>query len=193
MKILITRHGESLYNIENRIGGDPSLSESGKKYAKALKEFCRRKIIPTVAYVSTKKRAVHTITGFKHIFSKCVYCPELDEINAGICEGLTYSEVKERYPKEFYRRLADKLHYRYPKGESYVDLFRRVKPIVTKIMTDKDDVFMVCHRAVIRALLHHLTEIPITSIPDFDVPLHHVLYLNGTPGKMILSIVEVRM
>lgn len=34
--IYISRHGESMYNLENRIGGNPSLSPQGMKYAKAL-------------------------------------------------------------------------------------------------------------------------------------------------------------
>ena len=109
-----------------------------------------------------------------------------------MCEDLTYDEVKEKYPQEFNLRLADKLNYRYPKGESYIDLFRRVKPFVTRIITEGNDVFIVCHRAVTRALLYHLTSISVRSIPDFDVPLHHVLCLEGNPGEMTLSIVDVR-
>ena len=34
--IYISRHGESMYNLDNRIGGNPSLSPRGKKYARAL-------------------------------------------------------------------------------------------------------------------------------------------------------------
>lgn len=192
MRILITRHGESLYNVENRIGGDPALSESGKAYARDLVNFCRDRKVPTTAYVSTKRRAIETITGHEAIFSTCIHCPELDEIHAGVCEDLTYDEVKEKYPQEFNLRLADKLNYRYPKGESYIDLFRRVKPFVTRIITEGNDVFIVCHRAVTRALLYHLTSISVRSIPDFDVPLHHVLCLEGNPGEMTLSIVDVR-
>lgn len=37
--IWLTRHGESLFNAENRIGGDPELTESGVAYSIALAEF----------------------------------------------------------------------------------------------------------------------------------------------------------
>jgi len=40
----------------------------------------------------------------------------LDELYAGICDGLTYKEIEERYPEEFKRRQEDKLTYRYPRG-----------------------------------------------------------------------------
>ena len=35
----------------------------------------------------------------------------------GICEGMTYEEIKEKYPEEYALRDADKYHYRYPGGE----------------------------------------------------------------------------
>lgn len=36
----------------------------------------------------------------------------LDEIYAGICDGMTYEEIEEVYPAEFARRKKDKLAYR---------------------------------------------------------------------------------
>lgn len=41
----------------------------------------------------------------------------LDELYAGICDGLTYKEIEKKYPEEFARRQEDKLTYRYPRGE----------------------------------------------------------------------------
>jgi broad specificity phosphatase PhoE len=40
----------------------------------------------------------------------------LDELYAGICDGMTYKEIQEVYPEEFARRQQDKLSYRYPRG-----------------------------------------------------------------------------
>ncbi len=41
----------------------------------------------------------------------------LNEIDAGICEGMTYREIAEMYPEEFALRDQKKYHYRYPNGE----------------------------------------------------------------------------
>ena len=41
----------------------------------------------------------------------------LNEINAGICEGLTYKQIAEMYPEEFALRDQNKYNYRYPNGE----------------------------------------------------------------------------
>lgn len=35
----------------------------------------------------------------------------------GVCEEMTYEEVRERYPEEFTLRDQDKFYYRYPTGE----------------------------------------------------------------------------
>ena len=35
---------------------------------------------------------------------------------------MTYEEIAERFPKEFAERDQDKLRYRYPQGESYLDV-----------------------------------------------------------------------
>lgn len=42
----------------------------------------------------------------------------LDELYAGVCDGLTYQEIKEKFPEEFSRRQENKLTYRYPRGEN---------------------------------------------------------------------------
>ena len=42
----------------------------------------------------------------------------LDELYAGVCDGLTYKEIEEKYPEEFARRQEDKLTYRYPRGKT---------------------------------------------------------------------------
>lgn len=41
----------------------------------------------------------------------------LDELYAGVCDGLTYKEIEQKYPEEFARRQEDKLTYRYPRGK----------------------------------------------------------------------------
>lgn len=41
----------------------------------------------------------------------------LDELYAGVCDGLTYKEIEQEFPEEFKRRQEDKLTYRYPRGE----------------------------------------------------------------------------
>jgi broad specificity phosphatase PhoE len=35
----------------------------------------------------------------------------------GVCDGMTYEEIQEKYPEDFARRDQNKFHYRYKRGE----------------------------------------------------------------------------
>jgi broad specificity phosphatase PhoE len=50
----------------------------------------------------------------------------LNEIDAGLLDGMRESDARMDHPDVMVARKADKLHYRYPGGESYVDLMERV-------------------------------------------------------------------
>ena len=44
---------------------------------------------------------------------------------AGAFDGWTYAQIAAAHPDEFAARRADKLRYRYPAGESYMDVVQR--------------------------------------------------------------------
>lgn len=67
----------------------------------------------------------------------------LDELYAGMCDGLTYKEIEEKYPDEFARRQEDKLTYRYPRGESYMDVTLRLETIVLDIERTREPILIV--------------------------------------------------
>lgn len=146
--IYFTRHGESLFNIEDRVGGDPDLSERGYKYAERLNQFFKEEkergniTKQTKILTSTLKRAV-TTANMIDIDVKPVYLKALDELNAGSCDGMSYEEIAIKYPIEIKERKSDKLNYRYPRGESYLDLIQRIEPIIFEIERSKAPVIVV--------------------------------------------------
>jgi len=113
--IYLTRHGESIYNLQGRIGGDSELSERGWEYARALAKYISEQNIPRLrVWASQLKRTIQTAEGIKAPQERW---KALNEIDAGICEEMTYEDIQEKYPEEFALRDQDKFHYRYPKGE----------------------------------------------------------------------------
>lgn len=48
-------------------------------------------------------------------------------------EGMTYEEIEKQMPEEFEARKRDKLAYRYPRGESYLDLVQRLEPVIIEV------------------------------------------------------------
>ena len=71
--------------------------------------------------------------------------PALGEICAGEHDSLTYEEIAERFPTEFALRDTDKLGYRYPGGESYLDVVARVRPVLDTIV-EQDNLLIISHQ-----------------------------------------------
>ena len=102
----------------------------------------------------------------------------LDEIDAGICDGMTYEQIAEQMPGEYARRSADKLGYRYPRGESYEDVIARLDPLILELERQQNPVLVVAHNAVIRVLFGYLADNEREEVPHIDVPLHTVIGLT---------------
>ena len=73
----------------------------------------------------------------------------LNEIDSGVCDDLTYEEIKNQWPQDFRARDVDKFRYRYPRGESYEDLISRLEPVIMELER-QDCVMIVGHQAVNR-------------------------------------------
>jgi len=58
-----------------------------------------------------------------------------------------------KFPQEFAWRDQDKLQYRYPWGESYIDIMTRLKPVLLELEGDMDNLLIISHQAVLRCLL----------------------------------------
>uniref|UniRef100_A0A336LXF7 CSON007212 protein n=1 Tax=Culicoides sonorensis TaxID=179676 RepID=A0A336LXF7_CULSO len=172
-----SRHGESEFNVLGRIGGDADLSPRGQKYAERLKRQLELQgsANPKLIWTSEFQRTIHTA---KDIPGPRAALKELNEINAGICEGLTYEEIQEKYPSEFAWRDQDKLKYRYPHGESYLDLLQRTEDVVQALLTTTETL-IVSHQAVLRCIMAYFTGTKPGDIPYINVPLHTLLIVRS--------------
>lgn len=158
------------------------MTERGYKYAERLNTFFQEEMDKgriqnrCKILTSTLKRA-YTTANIVEIGVKPVYLKALDELNAGSCDSLTYEEIAQQYPIEVEERKSDKLRYRYPRGESYLDVIQRIEPIIFEIERSKDPVIVVSHQAVIRCLYAYFSKHEIIEIPYISVPLHTVIKL----------------
>ncbi|MCB9663269.1 MAG: histidine phosphatase family protein [Alphaproteobacteria bacterium] len=187
--VYLTRHGESLFNVENRIGGDPDLSPAGQAYAANLRSWVAEHLPttqPLTVWTSTLRRTAQTAQGLGRATRAWKL---LDEIDAGDCDGWTYGEVAERMPADFHARKADKFRYRYPRGESYQDLIARLEPVVLELERQQEPVLVIAHQAVLRALVCYLVGSPPERSPYVEVPLHTVLRI--TPGPYGSEVVHL--
>ena len=174
--IYLSRHGESELNVAGRIGGDADLSPRGQEYARRLPDFFRSQLgdVNLTVWTSTFKRTQQTA---EHLPYRKLAWKALDEIDAGVCDGLTYEEIAERFPEDFAARDDDKFNYRYRGGESYRDLVLRVEPIIMELERQENN-FVVGHQAVLRAILAYFMNYPLSELPYVEVPLHTVVKLT---------------
>lgn len=173
--IYFSRHGESTHNQLGRIGGDADLSPNGEEYGIALAKFVHEQNIPHLrVWTSMYKRTVQTA---KHINAPVERWKALNEIDAGICEEMTYEEIQEKYPQDFAIRDQNKFHYRYPRGESYEDLVARLEPVIMELER-QENVLVISHQAVLRCLLAYFLDKNSDELPYLRVPLHTIIKLT---------------
>ncbi|KAI9560174.1 hypothetical protein GHT06_014185 [Daphnia sinensis] len=173
--IYLTRHGESENNLRGHIGGDSDLSPRGRQYAAELGRFIENQKIPHLrVWTSWMKRTIQTA---RNIDAPQERWRALNELDAGICEELTYEEILQKYPEDFKARDTDKFHYRYPRGESYEDLVARLEPVIMELER-QENVIVVGHQAVLRCLLAYFLDKSADELPYIHVPLHTVIKLT---------------
>ena len=115
-KLILTRHGQSTWNAENRFTGwvDVDLSEKGKEEAKKSGELIRKLNIKIdISYTSYLKRAIETLTIILKTLNLSIKFNtswKLNERNYGSLTGLNKEETKKKLGEEqfkIYRRSWD--------------------------------------------------------------------------------------
>ncbi|KAK0146802.1 6-phosphofructo-2-kinase/fructose-2,6-bisphosphatase [Merluccius polli] len=173
--IYLSRHGESELNLLGRIGGDSGLSPRGARFAGALSTYMQDQSISDLkVWTSHMKRTIQTAEALGVQYEQW---KALNEIDAGVCEDMTYEEIQENYPEEFALRDQDKYRYRYPKGESYEDLVQRLEPVIMELER-QENILVICHQAVMRCLLAYFLDKSADELPYLKCPLHTVLKLT---------------
>lgn len=134
-------------------------------------------------WTSMLKRSVQTAQFFNDDEYDTKQMRMLDELNAGVMEGLTYNCISTQYPEEYRARKADKLHYRYPGpgGEGYLDIINRLRPVIVELERMTDHVLLVGHRSVARVLLAYFRGLGREEVADLDVPIGMLYCLEPKP------------
>ncbi|KAK7676133.1 hypothetical protein QCA50_007887 [Cerrena zonata] len=174
--IFFSRHGESQFNVEGKIGGDAPLSERGMKYATALPALITDNIgdAPLTVWTSTLQRTIQTA---QHLSYNKLTWKSLDELDAGVCDGMTYEEIEQAYPEDFANRDEDKFNYRYRGGESYRDVVIRLEPVIMELER-QENILIIGHQAILRCLYAYFHNLPQADLPYIKIPLHTVIKLT---------------
>lgn len=169
--IYLVRHGESEANFSGRFCGitNVELSLKGREEAvKAGNNLKNYKI--EFVYSSPLKRAIDTaeiICDRNGIdLSEIMVEDCLIEVNFGLFENLTWDEIREQYREESENWILNKQKYKFPEGNSYADIIKRVSRFIETI---PDNSLVVTHFGVIQSILLYLNIADDTNLWDYVI------------------------
>ena len=170
MRLLLARHGQSVWNQSRKFQGahDVGLSDLGRTQAEALGRAVQSGYRARVAYASPMRRALETAeialagTGIP-----LVPIPELRELSLGEWEGCTVDEIRAREGNPYLAWVRSPLDCPPPGGEPLPDVCARVLRAITRIGANHrngDDVLVIAHGGVISVYLCHLLGVSFNSL-----------------------------
>jgi broad specificity phosphatase PhoE len=96
---------------------------------------------------------------------------------------MTYEEIEEKFPQEFERRSVDKLAYRYPRGESYLDVIARLEPMIIEMERHREPLLIVGHQGILRIIYAFYMGLTRAEAPYVSIPLNTVIELVPSAFK----------
>lgn len=161
------RHGETEYAKQKRYIGhtDCSLSEKGVFEAEQIGQyFFENRIIINHIFSSDLKRCKTTVNA-AFPKRKVTFLKELREINMGMWDGLTFDEIKSKYPEDFKKRGENISEFIPPQGESFKECEKRAAKIFEFILSSTDGNVVICsHAGFNRAIISKFLNQNINNI-----------------------------
>ncbi|QIY90080.1 2,3-bisphosphoglycerate-dependent phosphoglycerate mutase [Chryseobacterium gallinarum] len=164
-KLFLVRHGQSLWNLENRFTGwhDIDITETGIEEARKAGIALKGEKID-IAFTSVLIRAQHTLSvildEIGHPDIPVIKNKALNERSYGSLEGLNKAETAQKYGDEqvyIWRRSYNVIP---PGGESLKDTYNRVVPYfereIVPLLKQGKNVLIVAHGNSLRALIMYL-------------------------------------
>ncbi|WP_338146741.1 bifunctional RNase H/acid phosphatase [Streptomyces boncukensis] len=129
--LVLLRHGETPLTPQKRFSGsggsDPALSEAGRRQAAAVAEALAARGTVQAVTASPLRRCQETAAAVAERLGLDVRTDEgLRETDFGAWEGLTFAEVRERYPRDLQAWLESGSARPTGGGESFEEVARRV-------------------------------------------------------------------
>jgi len=194
-KLILVRHGQSLWNLENRFTGwvDVPLTEQGKAEASLAGEKLRGLKID-VAYTSALRRAQHTLDLILESIPlqiPIIRDQALNERDYGDLAGLNKDDMKKKYGEEqvhIWRRSFDVPP---PGGESLKNTSERTLPFFERaIMGDirqGKNVLVAAHGNSNRSIAMALENLSPEEVIALELPtgVPRVYEIDPETGKVL--------
>jgi len=201
-KLILLRHGQSQWNLENRFTGwkNVPLTEKGEAEAKKAGELIRKhnisidRVFSSVleranrtAEIAIKKAELNNLLDNNKIIMTC--SEKLNERDYGDLVGLNKQETADKFGKDqvhIWRRSYDTPP---PNGESLKDVVERVSPYFKeniKPLIDKgENILIAAHGNSLRAMMIELGIYKPEEISNIELPTGSPLCINLDQGRLV--------
>jgi len=194
--LVLIRHGESQWNLENRFTGwtDVPLTEKGREEARRAAQKIRHIRFDT-AYTSVLRRAEETLDivlrGIGQTTLPIVRDQALNERHYGDLQGLNKAETAEKYGAEqvhIWRRSYDVAP---PGGESLQDTAARTLPYFKRHIEPDlragKNLLVSAHGNSLRSIVMHLDQLSKEQVLALNIGTGVPIVYEFTPDLKILS------
>ena len=189
-RIIMVRHGQSETNVTKAFTGqlNAALTDAGREQARRMAVYLDQYKVDKI-YVSPLQRAVDTAEAIA-LRQGCEMEREsrLMEINSGLWQGLTFTEIAEKYPETYEVWKSNMGNAAPDGGETCRQLYGRVVEFFEEVLKmPQQTICLVCHATPIRMMesyIHagsvegaqEISWVPNASVTvyDFDGSFHRV-------------------
>lgn len=194
-RIVLLRHGESQWNLENRFTGwvDVPLSPKGEEEAKKAGEKLQSYRFDR-AFSSVLMRANETLRIVLESIGQPTIPIEkdqaLNERMYGDLQGLNKAETAKQYGEQQVKVWRRSYDIRPPGGESLKDTAERVLPYYERRIQPSvargETIIIAAHGNSLRALVMHLDRLSKEEVLELNIPTGAPLvYEIGEGGKVL--------
>lgn len=181
-KLVLVRHGQSIWNLQNRFTGwiDVPLTEKGKEEAFKAGELLKD-IRFHVAYTSALTRAQETLKIILEVIGlniPIIKDQALNERHYGALQGMNKDEARKKWGKEIVHLWRRSYDIPPPEGESLKDTAARTIPFLERAILGDiragNNVLVVAHGNSNRSIVMYLEKLSPEEIIKVELP-------TGTP------------
>jgi 2,3-bisphosphoglycerate-dependent phosphoglycerate mutase len=203
VQLCLLRHGESLWNKENRFTGwvDVPLTDFGRKQAGKAGESIKKEGLQfQIAYTSVLNRAIETLEIVMKTIQQNISVIKdsaLNERMYGDLQGLNKEDTAKKYGAEqvhIWRRSYD---VRPPNGESLEDTQKRTIPFfINCIMTDIKEgknVLVVAHGNSLRSIVMYLDKLSKEQVLSLELPTSLPIIYDFAPDGKVIAKKELKL
>ena len=201
-KLILLRHGQSQWNLENRFTGwkNVPLTEKGEAEAKKAGELIKKhnisidRVFSSVleranrtAEIAIKQAELNNLLENNKIIMTC--SEKLNERDYGDLVGLNKQETADKFGKDqvhIWRRSYDTPP---PNGESLKDVVDRVSPYfeeyIKPALNSGENILIAAHGNSLRAMMIELGMYKSEEISNIELPTGSPLCINLDQGRLI--------